>query len=84
MKKHNWDITIANELLSLYMDKVNIDDEKNLLVSLLILPDDFLKVCNRYYNTRRAWASQSLLRKLNLIIEQKENVAQFIKYIESL
>ncbi|WP_341876095.1 CotS family spore coat protein [Defluviitalea saccharophila] len=84
MKKHNWDIHIASKLLSLYMEKVNISEEKNILISLLILPDDFLKVCNRYYNTRRAWASQSLLRKLNLIIEQKENVAQFIDYIESL
>lgn len=84
MKKQEWDIKLAYKILSLYSEKVNISEEKNLLISLLIFPNDFLKVCNRYYNTRRTRVSQNLLKKLILIIEQKQNVAKFIEYIESL
>lgn len=84
MKKQEWNIQIAHQLLSIYNQKIDLQDQKNLLISLLIYPDDFLKVCNKYYNTRRIWASQGLLRKLNFIIDQKQDLQEFIKYVENL
>lgn len=84
MRKHKWDIKVADELLLLYNQKVDINDVKNVLISLLLFPDDFWKVCNRYYNSKRSWAFQSPVNKLGLIINQKENLNQFIKYVETL
>ncbi|NLJ88731.1 MAG: CotS family spore coat protein [Epulopiscium sp.] len=84
MKRHKWDTKIADELISLYDKKIDIKEIKNILVSLLIFPDDFWKICNRYYNSRRSWAFQSPVNKLTFIINQKENQDKFIKYVETL
>lgn len=84
MKKHKWDIKIASELLSIYTKKIDISEIKNILIGLLIFPDDFWKLCNRYYNSRKVRAFQNPVNKLSFIVNQKENQDKFIKFIETL
>jgi len=84
MKKHGWNIQMLNELLALYNKEFTIEGMKNILISLLIFPTDFWKTCNKYYNSKRAWPSRNLIRKLNSIVEQKENLIEFIRYIDKL
>ncbi|WP_058485853.1 CotS family spore coat protein [Defluviitalea phaphyphila] len=84
MKRHEWDIKLAHELLLLYNKKIDIEEEKNLLISLLIFPHDFFKICSGYYNFKKSWVPQIFIKKLELIIKQKRNVLNFVDYIENL
>ena len=82
MEKWEWDVSLGNNMLEAYQSIRPIpDEERELLQVLLIYPEKFWKVANRYYNNRKSWIPEKNMQKLLQTMEQAKKKEESIKLL---
>ena len=51
---------------------------------MLLFPQKFWRVINRYYNSKRCWAQKNFTSALKEVINEKEAHIQFINNFDKL
>lgn len=82
MEKNNWETSMGMSIVESY-DKENYvsAEERNILKILLLYPEKFRKVVNRYYNSNKSWIPGKNMEKLILVHKQMELRENFVKYL---
>lgn len=82
MRKCDWDYDKAVMLLNSYSELAPLsDDEIYVMEAMLLFPQKFWRVANRYYNSRRSWAQKNFTGMLEEVIaEYKVHVSFMDKY----
>ena len=57
-------------------------EEKEVIAALLFFPYKFLKICNKYYNSRKNWVQNNMIYSLEQYFEVKEKNEKFLKLLE--
>lgn len=85
MRKCNWDIKEAKNILEEYHGIEAISEEEfDVLRIMLQFPQKFWRVTNKYYNSRHGWAEKIYIAKLNEVIEESEVHKKFIDNFEKI
>lgn len=58
-------------------------DERELLMATFVIPYKFLKVCNKYYNSRKNWVENNISYSLEQYLMIKEKNEKFLRILES-
>ena len=85
MRKCNWDIDKAEMIINAYSACDPLDsDDMAVMRLILMFPQKFWRVVNRYYNSRRSWSERSYVTKLQEVINEAEPHKIFIEKFEGL
>ncbi len=85
MRKCNWDISKADMIINAYNALEPLDrDEMTVMKLILMFPQKFWRVVNRYYNSRRSWSERSYVTKLQEVISEVEPHRDFIEKFDYL
>lgn len=85
MRKCNWDIDKADLIISSYSTCEPLDsDDMAVMKLILMFPQKFWRVVNRYYNSRRSWSERSYVAKLQEVINEAEPHRNFIDDYDKL
>lgn len=85
MRKCNWDISKADMIINAYNAFEPLDrDEMTVMKLILMFPQKFWRVVNRYYNSRRSWSERSYVTKLQEVISEVEPHRDFIEKFDYL
>lgn len=85
MRKCNWDISDAAEIIREYRKVGSISDEEFLIMKyILLFPQKFWRVANRFYNTRRSWSERSFLSRLQEVVDEMEFHRKFMDRYEEI
>lgn len=85
LKRLDWNPKIFTNILEAYNSVREINkDEINVLKTLLIFPQRFWRVANRYYYKEASWGEGTFIRKINNIITERENYMNFIDNLNNL
>jgi CotS family spore coat protein len=85
MRKCNWDIRKAEMIINAYCAGEPLDSDDMVVMKLILLfPQKFWRVVNRYYNSRRSWSERSFVTKLQEVISEAEPHRSFIEKFEGL
>ncbi|MDO4318436.1 MAG: phosphotransferase [Lachnospiraceae bacterium] len=85
LEKNGWDEEIYTQMLSAYQKERPLPrQELRLLLCLLLFPEKFYRVCNQYFNARKAWIPAKNAQKLMLVLEQQEPKSRFDEKINKL
>lgn len=78
LEKYNWNMKLAQEMLSVYHEERQISREEwmNLRIRFTY-PEKYWKLANHYYSHKKAWISEKTIEKMKALIRQKEIWAQF-------
>lgn len=73
MEKWDWDVTLGDSMLETYQKIRPVPKEEwQLLQVMLLYPEKFWKVANRYYNNRKSWIPEKNMQKLLQTMEQAD------------
>lgn len=82
MEKWDWDVSLGDSMLEAYQSVRPIPEEEwELLQVLLVYPEKFWKVANRYYNNRKSWIPEKNMQKLLQTMEQAKKKEESIKLL---
>lgn len=82
MEKHDWNSTLAQELLNEYEKERKLSGEEwRQLYIRMAYPQKFWKVANHYFNTNKAWVSGRDIEKLEKVIAQEEKRQEFLRML---
>lgn len=85
MRKCNWNPQKASILLDAYSELDPITrDESVVMKAMLLFPQKFWRVANRYYNSRRSWAQKNFTGMLEEVITEYSDHVRFMKQFDSL
>jgi spore coat protein I len=85
MRKCNWDIQKASILLDAYVGIAPVSrDEIAVMTAMLLFPQKFWRVANRYYNSRRSWAQRNFTGMLEEVIAEYDDHIRFMKQFKKL
>jgi CotS family spore coat protein len=85
MRKCNWNPVKARMLLDAYSESVPpSDDEIVVMKAMLLFPQKFWRVANRYYNSRRSWAQKNFTGMLEEVIAEYDDHVAFMKRYDDL
>ena len=85
LKRLDWSEEAFLKIINSYKSIKEInDDEINVLKTLLMFPQRFWRVANRYYYKEALWNEGTFIRKINNIINEKNNYMKFINNINNL
>lgn len=85
MRKCNWDINKASLLLDAYEEVFPLSsDEKVVMKAMLLFPQKFWRVANRYYNSRRSWAQKNFTGMLEEVIAEYDVHVRFMDRFDEL
>jgi spore coat protein I len=85
MRKCDWDIGKAGMIISAYSSVEPLDsDETAVLKLMLMFPQKFWRVINRYYNSRRSWSERSYLTRLQEVISEVEPHKKFMEDFDKI
>ncbi len=80
LEKNNWNISLAQMMLSEYMENNQLEKkELELLYILMLYPEKFWKITNFYFNGKKSWVSGRTIQKLSLIKQQEEQKKLFLQ-----
>lgn len=58
LEKNSWETSLGTMMMDTYLSVRTLsDDERRVLYAMLIFPEKFWKISNRYYNSRKSWIS---------------------------
>jgi len=84
MRKSGWDISKAVLIVQEYSRIAPLSrDELELMKIMLIFPQKFWRVVNRYYNSKRSWSEKIFIGRLQEVIDEIEPFSEFIKAYDS-
>ncbi len=79
LKRLNWNMNSGKLVLEAYGNVKPISkDELNILKTLLIFPQRFWRLANRYYYKEAGWSEASFVKKMKEIIDEREEYMNFI------
>lgn len=85
MEKNNWQVEMGQRMLDSYKNLRPLSQlEFQILGKMIQYPEKFWKVCNRYYNSNKAWGSERYMEKLDKIIKQEPQRVVFLEKIFSI
>ena len=79
MEKNQWNGDLAMDIVEAYDKEKHLDaDARRYLYVLMLYPEKFWKIANRYYNSRKSWTSAQNLEKLEKYVENKTLRERFL------
>ncbi|HEX2926278.1 MAG TPA: CotS family spore coat protein, partial [Ruminiclostridium sp.] len=85
MRKCNWDINEAVIILNEYNRFESISEsEMELMRIMLMFPQKFWRVINKYYNSRKSWSEQSYLLRIQEVIDEIQCHRIFLEKFSAL
>lgn len=85
LKRLDWSPTSFMNIFDSYNATREINkDEINVLKTLLIFPQRFWRIANRYYYKEALWSEGTFNRKINSIISEREKYMSFIDNLNNL
>jgi spore coat protein I len=85
MRKCNWNIQKASLLLDAYEEIFPLSsDEIIIMKAMLLFPQKFWRVANRYYNSRRSWAQKNFTGMLEEVITEYHDHIRFMNQFDKL
>lgn len=80
LKRVDWDIRFAREILDSYSEVSKLDKEEyKVLYAYLKFPQRYWRLANRYYYNEVNWAQNTFAAKLQGIIDERENYLVFLE-----
>ena len=84
LEKNNWDSSLGTMITDTYLSVRTLSkEERHALYAMLIFPEKFWKISNRYYNSRKSWISSVNYDKLCRFKKtsgQRQNFLNTFKY----
>ncbi len=78
MEKNDWDFALWQRMYEAYVEERPLSEqEKSALACLLRFPEKFARVCNKYFNSKKAWIPGKNAQKLLMVLEQKQKKEAF-------
>ncbi len=85
MRKCNWNIQKASILLDAYGEIAPVsNDEISVMKAMLLFPQKFWRVANKYYNSRRSWAQKNFTGMLEEVIAEYDDHIRFMRQFNKL
>lgn len=85
MRKCNWNPQKASLLLDAYEEIAPLlKDEISVMKAMLLFPQKFWRVANKYYNSRRSWAQKNFTGMLEEVIAEYDEHMRFMKQFDKL
>jgi len=80
MRKCQWNIGEAEQIINEY-SKIQplTSSEFDLMKIMLMFPQKFWRVVNKYYNSRKSWSEQSYINRLEEVIEEVRYLKEFLE-----
>jgi CotS family spore coat protein len=79
LKRVDWKLDTGRFILDNYNSEREISkDEMNVLASILIFPQRFWRLANRYYYREAGWSEATFMKKMKEIVGERENYMNFI------
>lgn len=80
LEKNRWNPGLGKAMLSTYHCILPFDHAQlQCLYGMMVFPEKFWKIVNRYHNTRKSWMSANNMEKLEKLIREKEQRNNFLK-----
>ncbi|MGL4738466.1 MAG: CotS family spore coat protein [Cellulosilyticaceae bacterium] len=86
MQKNNWDIHLLQQLIDIYIAENSLSDEEiRLLKAMMIFPEKYAGICQKYYGSRRR-ANYNIfeMKWKNMVVYQQDQLEvarQISKYL---
>lgn len=78
LRKCNWDVNEAKIVLDEYCKIEPITEDEFYIIRLMLLfPQKFWRVANKYYNSRRSWAERVFTSKLQEVVDEAKYHDEF-------
>jgi spore coat protein I len=85
MRKCEWDINEAYVILSEYCKIEPLcKSEFELMKIMLMFPQKFWRVCNKYYNSKKGWSEQNYITRLQEVIDEIKHLKVFIDKFDEI
>lgn len=85
MRKCNWSVQKASILLDAYGEIAPVSSDEILVMkAMLLFPQKFWRVANKYYNSRRSWAQKNFTGMLEEVIAEYDDHIRFMKQFNKL
>ncbi|NMA66883.1 MAG: CotS family spore coat protein [Clostridiaceae bacterium] len=85
MRKCDWNPQKAAMIINAYSRVEPISrDETVVMKAMLLFPQKFWRVANRYYNSRRSWAQRNFTTMLEGVVEEYNHHIKFMKQYDGL
>jgi CotS family spore coat protein len=85
LKRLDWNKESARLIIETYGSIKPINKyEYDILKSLLMFPQRFWRIANRYYYKEAGWSESTFLKKIKEIIDERENYTEFISSLDQL
>ena len=84
LEKNHWNTGLGMAMLDAYQSVFEIDYRQiRSFYGLMLFPEKFWKITNRYYNTRKSWMSAQNMAKLDKWIREEGERVRFLKTLDS-
>jgi CotS family spore coat protein len=85
MRKCNWSFDEAKLILDEYRKIGHISEDEFFIIKLMLLfPQKFWRVANRYYNSRRSWSERIFVSKFQEVVDETAFHERFMKRYDEL
>ncbi len=85
MRKCQWDIDEAALIINEYSKiEALTESELDLMKVMLMFPQKFWRIVNKYYNSRKSWSEQSYLTRLEEVIDEVKYLKAFLEKFSAL
>lgn len=85
MRKCEWDIDEAVIILNEYSKIESLcESELDLMKIMLMFPQKFWRVINKYYNSKKSWSEQNYINRLQEVIDEIPYLKAFIERFSAL
>lgn len=85
MRKCQWDIDEAAIIINEYSKIESLcESELDLMKVMLMFPQKFWRVINKYYNSRKSWSEQNYISRLDEVIDEIQYHKDFLEKFSAL
>ncbi len=85
MRKCQWDIDEAAIIINEYSKIESLSEsELDLMKIMLMFPQKFWRVINKYYNSRKGWSEQNYISRLEEVIDEVKYLKDFLEKFSAL
>lgn len=85
LKRLNWNKDYAGIILDEYNSAKPISkDEYNVLKALLMFPQRFWRLANRYYYREAGWSESTFIKKMKEIVDERERYQEFVSRFDEV
>ena len=80
LKRRDWNFEIAKLIIDNYNEVSPLEeDEYMVLYAFLMFPQRYWRICNRYYYNEVNWVQNTFNKKMEELIQERENFEKFMK-----